>query len=379
MSGGRAVQGSRALILCLLLPLLCGAGRVTFLSPDRGDALIGRMEFAFRVEQGPVPIERIDVYVGGRGVLLGSALPPDWSFQREVSTALSGDSLLAVVFSDGKVIDRVRLTTRRVQFNEEVNVSLVVLYPVVLDARGKYVSELEASDFRVFESGVRMDLEMFSKEPADLTIALLLDVSSSMREELAVLQKASVRFIDRLAPSDSVSVYAFNTDLIQLGTGATDRQELTHSISRLHAAGGTSLYDALLHVIDALRGVEGRKALFVYSDGQDEQSLAPLDLVIEEAREADVLIYAVGLIEGASRAREDLLLLARETGGLAFFITSATQIGRTYEALLLELRSQYVLAFIPSRGPAGVREIHVQLRHPGLTVRCRRNYYYKGD
>jgi VWFA-related protein len=211
---------------------------------------------------------------------------------------------------------------------------------------------------------------------------MLLDVSESMQEELSTVKEASCGFIDQLGSEDRVSLYAFNHSLIPGVRLTSDFEEPKDAIRRLSAAGGTALYDAVVRVLNDLGPVKGRKAIVVFSDGRDERSLSSLERTIEMARRSEVLIYAVaaGETEQDLAARQDLEVLAEETGGEVHLIQKFKHLPRVFSSILDDLRAQYSLSYEPPEGPAGERQVRVEVQEgKKYRVRCRRSYYYTGE
>ncbi len=127
------------------------------------------------------------------------------------------------------------------------NVEMVLLNVAVIDPRGGVVPELVPEDFRVYDDGVRQEIELFLT-PADapLDIGLVLDSSSSMSPVAATARRAALTFLGLLEPNDCVYVLPFTETV---GTGRWGRPgdpALWSFIERIETTGGTSLYDALL-------------------------------------------------------------------------------------------------------------------------------------
>ncbi len=146
-----------------------------------------------------------------------------------------------------------------------------------------------------------------------------------MTGKLSFVTEAAWSLLQRLEGGDSVAVYAFNHGLMVGPHGAAgDLGRVEPFIRELAPAGGTALYDALSEVLRDLPPGRGRKAIIVFSDGQDEQSLLTLQQVVSNARQSEAIVYTVGAgsSERDVEAREDLETLARETGGQALFFDS---------------------------------------------------------
>lgn len=372
------------------MALLAGASLAAgeppaFVSPRPGDIVVGPTVFLFSVPESEPPVERIDLYVGGRQI--DSALPPEWRIEWDVPPELVGADYLAVVYSGGEVLDKLSLSTTALDLDEEIDVVEVQLFPVVVDRKGRYVSDLSADDFAIYDEGRPISIKSFQRQASSLALAMVLDVSASMQQDLPLMQEASCRFIDQLQPGDRVAVYAFNHVLMPEVALSESFEEPKQAIRRLVATGSTALYDAVVRVLDDLGEIRGRKALVVFSDGLDQQSVSSLERAIDMARRSEVIIYAAAATPTDEEKREhrdsaerhDLRMLAEETGGELHVVQRFKQLPQTFSAILADLRAQYSLTYDPPAGPAGERELRVELpEHRKYSVRCRRSYYFDG-
>ncbi len=147
----------------------------------------------------------------------------------------------------------------------------------------------------------------------------------------------------------------------------------------LPAVGNTSLHDALVYSLYQLRGIRGRKALVLLSDGDDTASLVSYADALEFARRSGAAVYTIGLDVGAAQLaiRGKLEKLASETGGRSFFVSKAVELSGVYADISRELRSQYLLAFAPEPpGKDGVfSEVEVKAQGGKLKTRAPRGYY----
>ena len=351
---------------------------VRFTAPEADALLLGDTEVCVEVGSGATP-DRIDVYLAG--TLIGSLEGDGGCFHWEAPAGASGGELVAVALAGGEAVARARRATLEAPCGREVLVEAVQLYPVVRDGRGSYVSGLRREDFTVVEDGRQVPLDLFATEPATLAITLLLDTSSSMDDRLGLVQEAACRFIDRLDAGDRVAVSAFHHGLRHVTTLTTDHAHAAEGIRALEVGGSTSLWDALVRVLAGTAGTSGRSAVLVFSDGKDESSLSSLEDAVLAAHRAGAIVYAVGTGSDYTsvQARSGLRRLSEETGGEAFFIQSADALPEVFDAVMEHLRSQYLHGYRPPDGPAGLRELEVRVRDPGLRVQCRERYYHRGD
>jgi Ca-activated chloride channel family protein len=275
------------------------------------------------------------------------------------------------------------------RFQFTVDVRAVNLNVVVTDKNGRYVPGLEASQFEVLEDGLPQELSFFSPEVTPLTVLLLLDASTSMRPSLNGVKEAAANFVRKLWEGDRAIVADFN-DKVRFSTHFTsDVDRLIQTIESLYPSGWTALYDSILICADKLSGTDGRRALLVFTDGDDSRSQgfgseASAEDAVEGGKLSEVTIYSVGFRGGRGSGgglnKGFLKRLARETGGEAFFPAGIGELNESFSRIQEELHSQYRLAFVP-RDPArrGWRKIEVRIKgRDDLVARTRTGYYARG-
>lgn len=260
----------------------------------------------------------------------------------------------------------------------------VALDVLVTDREGRFVSGLRRGDFRVLEQGVPQELSFFSAGRTPVTIVVLLDSSASVRSDMLSIQKAAHRFIKKLASGDRARIGFFHDEVVFGPRFTDDMSEHSAMINQMRPQRSTHLYDALVESLQKLERVPDRKALLVFSDGEDQGSRTSMEGALEAARQSDVSVYAVGILgwsaEGGRHTNERLLeQIARLTGGRAFFPGNEKRMQRAFDRIRDEIHHQYRMGYVPSSGGEGAgewREIQVELtRRRDLVVRCRRGYY----
>lgn len=263
----------------------------------------------------------------------------------------------------------------------------VPVYATVVDQGGRLVPNLEAGDFTVEDNGKPVEISLFSNESQPFTAVVMLDTSASMTANLERLNQAAEQFLLRLLPVDKAQVGAFN-DKIQLsGTFTNDRDELIADLDDLQFGNPTRLNDAVAASLDALEGIEGRKVILLFSDGEDTSSRIGFKTVLERARDEEVMVYSIGLeseyFNGArmqrTRPTRDLRKIADETGGGYFELKETDALSSTFTRVAQELRSQYLLGFAPENLDGKVHKLEVKVNKPGMTARARRSYLAEQD
>jgi Ca-activated chloride channel family protein len=266
-------------------------------------------------------------------------------------------------------------------------VRTVPIYATVTDARGRLVPDLSEQDFAIAVNGKPAPVALFSRDPQPFTAVVMLDTSASVVVHLDRVLAAAAEFFARLLPADRAQVGAFN-DRIQLnGTFTNDRTRLTASLSELELGNPTRLHDGIMAGIHALQGVQGRRVVLVFTDGEDTASRATFDDVLERARVEGVMVYAVGLesdyFDGTrarrTRPSRDLRRLAEDTGGGYFELMKTTDLSPTFARVAEELRSQYLLGFAPPSLDGRTHTLDVRVLRRGMHVRARKSYLAAPD
>ena len=237
--------------------------------------------------------------------------------------------------------------TRGVKFAEAVDVDVVQLTAVVTDGSGRFVSGLQAADFKVYDNDRLQPISSFQSENIDLELVAAIDVSSSMRDALPRVKESAKRFLAGLRGGDHVTLLAFNDIVYTLAQRTRDQSARTSAIDRMRAWGGTALYDVVVDALKRLERLTGRRSLLVFSDGDDQSSHATLEAAIAHAEGSDATIYAIG--QGrAVRTRELQSVLTRFatiSGGRAFFTEDVSRLDKFFEEILEDLSHQYLISY----------------------------------
>ncbi|PYP84815.1 MAG: hypothetical protein DMF61_18720 [Blastocatellia bacterium AA13] len=173
--------------------------------------------------------------------------------------------------------------------------TLVNIPLLVSDRNGRYIPKLSQRDFDLYEDGVKQEVAFFSSEEVPFSVALLLDVSPSVSGNLSDIQDAALEFIRQLRPQDRVMVVSFDRRVRFLTDFTSDRRTLEYAIQEAHTGSGTSVYEAVYDTVTRrMTGVEGRKALILFSDGEDTTSShASYDDAVSAVSESEVLVYGL--------------------------------------------------------------------------------------
>ena len=259
-----------------------------------------------------------------------------------------------------------------------VNGRLVEVHATVTDGRGRYIDDVPPAEFSVLDDGKPVPVSSFENRNTAVSVALLIDQTGSMQNALPPLKIAALKLIGEMRPADAVAVYAFNAAVTELQPFATDKQAAERAVLRAHALGSTALYDALVRVNRDLAARTGKKAIVVFTDGDDNRSTLSAEIAIARAKAAGAPIYTIA--QGAALDRpkllEQLAGISNSTGGLPFEIRDPAEILKVFESVSRDLTHGYLLTFQPpSEEGNGWHSIKVALRDTkGRTVRAREGY-----
>lgn len=264
---------------------------------------------------------------------------------------------------------------------------VVSVFVTVQDAQKRLVPNLEQNTFEVFDNDKPQPISYFDNSIQPITVVVMLDTSGSMTGTIDLLRQAAEQFLMRMLPQDKGRVGAFN-DKIQFSSRFTsNRDELIGDVKDLDYGNGTRLWDAVGASLDELRGIEGRRVILVFTDGDDTESHTGLSEVVDRARADEVMVYAIGLESNyfngqrmvLSKPDRGLRRIADETGGGYFELTGASELAPTFTHIAYELHSQYVIGFAPPQLDGRVHKLSVKIKQAGMTARARRSYLAPGD
>lgn len=333
---------------------------------------------------------------------------------------LAGSALLsgAAVFGQPKVAKPPKdIDAMSVSINE-------VIVPVtVTDEKGKFVSDLRESDFRIFDENKPQKIKFFSAERSQpVVIGFLLDQSNMNRLHWKTFQESAEEMVLALIPAEGPKKYSGY--LITYSTTAEvsvdttfDPDKLQEKIRKLKPGGGAALYDALYLACTNRKLVRGepfepRRIIVIIGDGHDSASKKTLDEVIELAQRNLVTIFGMSTVAFGfnQEGEKNLTRLAEETGGrvvyplqglykeVSGYLSTPSDEGNyaykvgtgQYAAELAkgmfnavaaiqgEVTTQYILRYVPDSTDErrAFRRIRIEVENlPTVKVRYRAGYY----
>ena len=288
--------------------------------------------------------------------------------------------------------------------NIRVEVNLVNIAFTVRDARGALAADLNKDDFEVLEDGVPQRVSFFARSlDVPLSLALVADVSGSQEHFIKRHRHDLKMFLgDVLAPRDRAFLLCFGNHLRLVSDFSPSGQALMDSLARFDHGDhhfpelgpaedrelGTAFYDALYYAVtEKLETAEGgRRALIVFSDGEDNSSAHHMLDAIEAAQIGDVRVFAMRYTQrehGHLTARNKygasvMARIARETGGMDFD-AGAGDVRAIFRQIGEELRASYELAYVSTNAArdGSFRKVVIRPAAAGFSVRTKTGYFAK--
>src|SRR5437764_3518798 len=300
-----------------------------------------------------------------------------------------------------------------------VQVDEVIVPVTVTDDRGRFVSNLDKSDFRVQDEGKDQNIRFFSRDRNQpVVVGFLLDMSNATRIHWKNFQEAATDLVLNLLPGDkkfSGYLISYGNEAELLVNTTSDSEPIVEKLRKMKPGGGAALYDAIYKACttrDLVKGepYEPRRVVIIIGDGHDTASKKTLDEVLEIAQRNLVTIYAMSTVAYGfnSEGDKNLVRLAEQTGGrveyplnslykdvsgylstpsdegnYAFKVGTggyasevAKGIFNSIAAIAGEITTQYILRYIPEIDEKSsrkvFREIKVSVNNlPNVKVRAR--------
>jgi VWFA-related protein len=232
----------------------------------------------------------------------------------------------------------------------QVKVRLVEVNATVLDHKGIFVDGLRPDNFQILENGQPQRISTFESNVDALSCAVLLDTTGSMREALPSVKNAVVKLIDQLEPQDSVAIFTFDRQLTVRQDFTSDKNAAKRAVLRTRAEGSTALFDAISEASEELAKRRGKKALIVFTDGDDNSSQLTAHGAAAHAQRLGIPLYAIAEGEATQSAALGKLLneLSERTGGVAYRVKKTDEIEQVFAAIASDLRHLYLISYKPT-------------------------------
>jgi len=270
----------------------------------------------------------------------------------------------------------------------KVNVDLVLLPVSITDLMNRPVTGLEKENFKVFEGKELQDIRHFSGEDIPVSLGVIFDTSGSMSTKIDRAREAVIQFFKTANPEDEFFMIAFSDKPEQLSDFTNSVEDIQGRLLYRMPKGRTALLDAIYFGIGKMREAKyQRKALLIISDGGDNRSRYTEGEIKNLVKEADVLIYAIGIYDHYFQTDEERLGpqllddIAQITGGRAFTVENPNDLEDVATKIGVELRNQYVLGYRPKNFARDGKWHKVKVKLvlpkglPPLEVHAKMGYY----
>jgi VWFA-related protein len=355
-------------------PPVTPASPAAISSPDADAFLSGPTMLRAAIDP-TLTTDSVTFFVDGRQ--LCSLTEPPFECEWDAGTTISAHLIRLVVQPAGGQRIVKTLRTKGLGYADRVNVEAIQVTVTVTDDSGRFVGHIPRAAFHVFEDGKPQPVTYFASEDVPLELIVAVDISGSMTTSMPKLKTAVKDFLQAVPERDQVTLLGFNDSVFALTRKTTNPAERVRAVDRLAPWGATALYDVIVRAVDMLGRQIGRKALVVFSDGEDQGSHVSLEDVERRLQASDVTLYMIAQGRGISQdyLRRTMQRLTVPTGGRTFTTDSVDQLHGAFEELLDELSNQYLLGYQPTNAQRDDtwREIKVQVDGQG-NVRARQGY-----
>lgn len=288
------------------------------------------------------------------------------------------------------------------QFTESVEVELIDVYLSATDSKGRIIDDLKKEELILKEDNIVQEIKDFSvlgtrDTDIDLVVALVIDVSNSMHEgskevsKMHIAKEAAREIMRLLKPQDQIMLVTFDTRVKVITELTSDLSQVEKAVSALQPSyGRTAMWDAIYAAAESMNAVEGRKVMYVCSDGLDNASKMKVEDVIAKALGAsEISVIGVGTIEFERSGhwygqendyrdgKQTMQTLADKTGGYAFFPEKAKELPQMLQKVRSGVQSLYSIAYESSNleKDGSWRNIEIETKRKGIKLKYRDGYY----
>src|SRR3984957_9300124 len=168
-------------------------------------------------------------------------------------------------------------------FTIRTNVNEVNLIFTVTDKHGRFIQNLQQSDFALLDNQ-KAPAQVFNftqQTNLPLRVGIMIDASTSIRQRFEFEQTAAIQFLQQVVRPQTDLAFTMGFDVTPYVTQnyTNDQDKLEAGITKLRPGGGTALFDAVYTACrDQLIKVPPsplgsvRRRLIAISDGDDNQS-----------------------------------------------------------------------------------------------------------
>jgi Ca-activated chloride channel family protein len=351
---------------------------IRIVDPAPGRYVSGRQMLRARLEPDGLAVVRLTFAADGQPVCAREA--PPWECEWDAGHDVVSHSIRAVaVLADGsRLVDSVR--TEAAGFAPAVEVDVVQVAATVTDGGGRLVKGLALADFRIFEDDEPRQVTHFIGAEAERELVVAVDMSGSMTDAMPTCRDAVKRLLGTLRPIDHATLLAFNDWVFTAARREATPEARLRAVDRLRAWGSTAFHDAVLRGLELLEAHRGRRALILFTDGEDMVSHATSADVQARVERSATPVYLIAQGKGMREPTLKRVLdrTAGVSGGRSFYTDEIEELEGVFAEISEEIASQYLLAYAPEQAPrdGSWREIRVELerRSKDYAVRARQGY-----
>jgi Ca-activated chloride channel family protein len=387
MRRSRIVSGWVLSLVLLAAGMAQAAVSGQIVSPTADQPIFGRTEVQVAVSSTE-QVTRVEIFVNGK--LVGAATQAPWTVSFEAGDQNIKREIKAVVHGASGATATHTVVTNPVQIDDQLDLRLQQLFVTV--TRGQTRSlDLDEGDFKIYDNGKAQQIITFGRGELPLTAVLLLDTSESMQgERIKAARRGATTFLSGLKDVDEASVVMFSDRLLRATPFVSEKKALFKALEETEATGGTAVNDFLYMSLKLLEPRVGRRVVILLSDGSDVHSVVPMSEVLWKARTGQAMIYWIQLdenkhksyvsswrsVEENDKEYKTLVTTVEESGGRIEKINSINELEGAFQAILHELREQYVLGYYPSDMKKDGRwhEVKVDIQRSGVRARTRDGY-----
>ncbi len=380
------------LILTLLFPVFGQEEEkvinpeMKFTTPESNEVWVGNKKIAIKITGIDLKdIQSVELFLDGK--FLKEFNNPPFSTTYDFGNSPKNRVLKAILRDHEGVLLREEISSYKFDDVQSVNVIEMGIPIAVIDKNGDYVRGLTKDNFELFEDGKPLEisyLNLISQRKGDFHLILLIDISSSMKDKMDYIKDAAKMFLeDLMRKKDKAIVIFFNHEVIEDTDFSSDINELVNSISLAFPFGATSLYDAIAHCINLVKGVTGRNIIVVFSDGEDNSSFIDPYTLMKKAEKSNTEIYSIGKrsysLSSDDQYKTLLEKIARSSGGIPFFFDHVSEVKKVYKKIRKDIQAKYLLYFTPKKKGSikTFRKIKVKLKNTKKNkIRTVKGYYY---
>src|ERR1039458_466424 len=270
----------------------------------------------------------------------------------------------------------------------KVQVDMVLVPVTITDPLNRLVTGLDRENFNLFEGKDQQEIKTFSSEDAPVSIGVIFDISGSMSSKIERAREAVVEFFKTANPQDEFFMIAFADKPEEISDFTSSVDDIQGRLIYTVPRGRTALLDAIYLGVTKMRQAKyPKKALLIISDGGDNHSRYTEGEIKSMVKEADILIYAIGIYDHYFPSDEERLgpsLLSdvtELTGGRAFTIDNPNDLADVATKIGIELRNQYVIGYRPKNPVRDGKWRKIKLKLlppkglPPLRVYAKTGYY----